>query len=393
MYKTLCLLLLTIFLFSCATNTRTVSSEVTDPQATVAEPSFNVAAFVDTYPQGPINTPTLITSLDQFESTFGAIDPTPRADNHANLQVRQFFLNGGTNLWINRVVAPDYIGSKESKTGIYAFDKNFNILAIPVLASLKEPEAGNLRKAALELVKEKRAFLIIDPPATANPEVLLTWRNSAPELLNQDHAAIYFPRILVNDPALGKKGRYLEPSGTMAGIMSHTDYSQSPANIKIQGGKALEYKITDSMLTEMSKPANGVAINALKDFPNQGMLVRGAYTLNANSDDFRYIRTRRILLSIEQSVKQIVRSYVFQPNTNSTWLSVQSEISNYLIGMWKEGVIQGSATDQAFSVSVGLGTTMTGEDILNGLMNITVRVAVNNPNEFVVLTFQQQMPQ
>ncbi len=40
---------------------------------------------------------------------------------------------------------------------------------------------------------------------------------------------------------------------------------------------------------------------------------------------------------------------------------------------------------------VGLGSTMTGDDILNGIMRITVLVAISRPAEFIEITFQQQM--
>lgn len=34
---------------------------------------------------------------------------------------------------------------------------------------------------------------------------------------------------------------------------------------------------------------------------------------------------------------------------------------------------------------------MTGEDILEGYMTVTVRVAIIRPHEFIVLTFRQKM--
>ena len=40
---------------------------------------------------------------------------------------------------------------------------------------------------------------------------------------------------------------------------------------------------------------------------------------------------------------------------------------------------------------MGLGDTMTGDDILNGIMRITVLVAITRPAEFIEITFQQQM--
>jgi phage tail sheath protein FI len=56
----------------------------------------------------------------------------------------------------------------------------------------------------------------------------------------------------------------------------------------------------------------------------------------------------------------------------------------------KQGGLSGSKAADAFSVDCGLGITMT-DDVLNGYMNVTVKVAVIRPAEFIVLTFQQQM--
>ena len=45
----------------------------------------------------------------------------------------------------------------------------------------------------------------------------------------------------------------------------------------------------------------------------------------------------------------------------------------------------------AFSVHVGLGETMTPEDTLEGVLRVTVLVAISRPAEFIEITFQQQM--
>jgi phage tail sheath protein FI len=34
---------------------------------------------------------------------------------------------------------------------------------------------------------------------------------------------------------------------------------------------------------------------------------------------------------------------------------------------------------------------MTGDDILNGFLNVTVKVAIVRPAEFLVITFEQEM--
>jgi len=41
-------------------------------------------------------------------------------------------------------------------------------------------------------------------------------------------------------------------------------------------------------------------------------------------------------------------------------------------------------------VEIGLGITMTPNDILDGLMKMTIKVAIVRPAEFIVITFEQQ---
>ena len=57
----------------------------------------------------------------------------------------------------------------------------------------------------------------------------------------------------------------------------------------------------------------------------------------------------------------------------------------------KSGALVGAKPKEAYTVDVGLGSTMTGEDILQGFMYVTVRVALVRPAEFIVITFQQKM--
>ena len=100
---------------------------------------------------------------------------------------------------------------------------------------------------------------------------------------------------------------------------------------------------------------------------------------------------RRTMTYLEQSVKLAARAFVFEPNDANTWSAVKSMISSFLTTIFKEGGLKGATAADAFSVDIGLGTTMTAEDLLNGFMNVTVKVAVVEPGEFIVITFQQQM--
>jgi phage tail sheath protein FI len=66
-------------------------------------------------------------------------------------------------------------------------------------------------------------------------------------------------------------------------------------------------------------------------------------------------------------------------------------LESFLTRLWNQGALVGAAPAQAFSVAVGIGKTMTSQDILDGIMRITVKVAVSHPAEFIVITVPQQM--
>ena len=59
--------------------------------------------------------------------------------------------------------------------------------------------------------------------------------------------------------------------------------------------------------------------------------------------------------------------------------------------LWRQGGLVGATPAEAYEVQIGLGATMTPNDILDGVMRITVKVAVSRPAEFIVITFQQKM--
>ena len=51
----------------------------------------------------------------------------------------------------------------------------------------------------------------------------------------------------------------------------------------------------------------------------------------------------------------------------------------------------GATTEQAFFVKVGLGTTMTSLDVLEGRMIVEIGMAVVRPAEFIILRFSHKM--
>lgn len=184
-------------------------------------------------------------------------------------------------------------------------------------------------------------------------------------------------------------------SSVMAGIYSLVDnmtgVHKAPANMKVDAALAPTVAISSENQEDLNMPINGKAINAIRSFIGRGVVVWGARTLDGNSQDWRYINVRRTMIMLEQSVKNLMERYVFEPNTSQTWVKVRTSLVNFLTTMWRQGTLVGSSPTQAFDVALGLGTTMTAEDVLEGIMRISVRVAISRPAEFIEITFEQKM--
>lgn len=94
---------------------------------------------------------------------------------------------------------------------------------------------------------------------------------------------------------------------------------------------------------------------------------------------------------IEQSSREIVQQYAFQPNDANTWAAIRAALWNYLQEMWAQGKLAGATPSDSFAVACGLGSTMTSADVLNGQLIAVVQVAVEHPADFVAITIQQTM--
>ena len=229
--------------------------------------------------------------------------------------------------------------------------------------------------------------------ANANPDHLEAARKAA----TTSHAVLLTASPLYKTvmAAVRPMVNLLPPSAAMAGVYSRTDHLfgvfKAPANTGLVSVAAPSLNITHAEQEDLNVPLDGKAINAIRALPGRGLMVWGARTLDGNSQDWRYVNVRRTMIMLEQSIKAAAQAYVFQPNTASTWVTVKAMIENYLTNKWKEGALMGTTPQEAFGVEVGLGSTMSGNDVLDGYMLVTIKVAIVRPAEFIELTFVQQM--
>jgi phage tail sheath protein FI len=190
----------------------------------------------------------------------------------------------------------------------------------------------------------------------------------------------------------------LPPGGAIAGIYASVDRDRgvwkAPANVSVSAVIAPTVKINDEDQESLNvDPTAGKSINAIRAFTGKGTLVWGARTLAGNDNEWRYVSVRRLFNMIEESTQKATAFAVFEPNDATTWLKVKAMIESYLYGLWQQGALAGASPDDAYFVNVGLGKTMTTQDVLEGRMVVEIGVAAVRPAEFIILKFTHKLQQ
>ncbi|MDB4918388.1 phage tail sheath C-terminal domain-containing protein [Mucilaginibacter sp.] len=188
----------------------------------------------------------------------------------------------------------------------------------------------------------------------------------------------------------------LPASAAIAGVYASVDRDRgvwkAPANVGLNSVIEPVTKITVAEQDKLNVHADGgKSINAIRSFTGKGIIVWGARTLAGNDNEWRYVSVRRLFNLIEDSASKATFFAVFEPNDATTWLKVQSMIDSYLYSLWQQGALAGSTAKAAYFVKVGLGSTMTTQDILEGRMIIEIGVAAVRPAEFIILRFSHKL--
>jgi hypothetical protein len=196
--------------------------------------------------------------------------------------------------------------------------------------------------------------------------------------------------------AIRKERAMVPPSGSVAGVYAYVDRTRgvwkAPANVSLTAVMEPVEQIDFFEQEDLNVDVNGgKSINAIRTFTGLGTLVWGARTLAGNDNEWRYVPVRRFFNMVEESVKKSTSWAVFEPNDANLWTKVKSMIDNYLFQKWRDGALAGSTPDKAFYVKVGLGETMTAQDILEGRLTVEIGMAVVRPAEFIVLKFSHKL--
>jgi phage tail sheath protein FI len=205
------------------------------------------------------------------------------------------------------------------------------------------------------------------------------------------YAAVYGPWLIVNDPATTASGsaRLLPPGGAVLGQYARTDASRGvqkpPAGIDtvLKGVLDTEFRFSN----DDQDALNVAGVNVLKSLPGTGFVIYGARTLSTGMPD-RYVSIRRSLMLIKKGILDATRFAVFEPNDSILWDQINAVITQYLLTLMQTGVLAGTTPDQAYFVTCD-SSNNTAASVANGVVNISVGVAVQTPAEFIVIEIGQ----
>jgi phage tail sheath protein FI len=247
---------------------------------------------------------------------------------------------------------------------------------------------ANIRKAEAEITRLFFEFSQAVGSVVSTAETLET-------TLEQSLIAQY-PLYANVVKGVGSLLQVVPPSGPVVGAYCFTDTNRgvwkAPANVSLDSVADVTEFIDSAEQEDLNVDTTaGKSVNAIRPFVGRGILIWGARTLAGNDNEWRYVPVRRFFIMVEESIKKSTLWAVFEPNDANLWIKVKSMIENYLIEKWRDGALAGATPEEAFFVNVGLGTTMTAIDILEGRLIVEIGMAVVRPAEFIILRFSHKM--
>jgi phage tail sheath protein FI len=379
----------------------------------IAAASTSVTAFVGRTRRGPLDRPVQVNSMAEFGTVFGGL----WNDSALSFAVQHFFVNGGHTAIVARVASPEasettpggQIGDADlvpdegtpGRRGIYLLEwqPNFDLLVIPPFAWDRDPSPSTWRAAAA-YCRDRRVFLLIDPPAGSAvgtidasgvglTALVLSLPQASPAAQN---AAYCYPRLVANN-ALTRQTQPFPPAGAIAGMMARMDTvagvwtAPAGSDATILGATGLERDLSPGERSTLTS----LGVNVLRALPSDGLVAWSARTLQGAdglSTDWKYLPVRRFALFLEKSVEEGTRWATFEPIGEPLWARIRLDVGEFLHALFQRGAFQGQTPSEAYFVRCG-ADTVTQQDIEQGIVNIQIGFAPLRPAEFVILSIRQ----
>lgn len=303
----------------------------------------------------------------------------------------------------------DFIGSSVSLTGIRSFDnvQGITMLAIPTRATAAVHTAMVAYCETDYPATPGQLLAVLEPPADLNALAMITYIETTAALLNTtEHAAVYWPRIKIQNPnttVFGQSATITVPnSGHICGRYARTDASQpggiyrsaaglengvfrTVAGLEDDPDGAPRHQVTNAVTRDLVYPKR---INPIAPI-NGALAIDGTRTLRGDSN-FPGVGERRAVNFIEASIRSGLQFVRHRNNTRALRKEVERTLEKFLLDQMRLGAFRSNNPDEAFFVDVSDALNPLAVQFANQL-NVRVGLATNKTVDFVVISVSQQL--
>lgn len=232
--------------------------------------------------------------------------------------------------------ATDLIGSKATKTGIYALDDDGLNISIGLIPGIEDDSVQN---AFISLAETSKNFMaIVSPPYALNEvQEAIQWMNgqdptSRVAALNSSYAAVYWPWVQVFNAFAGADEWY-DPAIFAARQCVFTDAVSEPwfAPAGFRRGRLTKPTATEIVVNQGDRDAlYSNSINPISNDPTTGITIFGQRTTQRAPTALDRVNVRRLMIYIRKVLLELGKPFQFEPNDQFTWELVEDSINPFL---------------------------------------------------------------
>lgn len=332
-----------------------------------------------------VNAVSQLIRLVEAKSTGSAIDRAPEAGSYV--------LKAPPMTTLPQVQSNHFSGDVTERSGLEGLEVAEDVTMVCCPDLMSAYQAGAIDRDGVKAVQlamiahcERMGdrVAILDPLPDLSPQDVARWLQKEANY-DSKYAALYYPWIKIAGPT----GRPLAvpPSGFMAGIYARNDNQRgvhkAPANEVVTGALEAVTQVTKGEQDTL----NPKGINCIRSFTGRGLRVWGARTLSSDPA-WRYVNVRRLFNYVEKSLEQGLQWVVFEPNDPDLWARVKRDVTAFLTGAWRDGMLFGRSPEEAFFVKCD--EELNPPDVRDrGQLFIDIGLAPVKPAEFVVFRLSQ----
>jgi phage tail sheath protein FI len=247
--------------------------------------------------------------------------------------------------------------------------------------------------------------VLLDSEAGKTVQQVKTYVTSNSLLDNTNLAGIFWPHVLVQNPAptvYSGETIVVPPSCFVAGRMARTDNevnggiyqaSAGPVNGILRSASGLEI-LTGKTANESKRSANrayavSYRINPLSTHTGRGVTIEDNMTLKS-SGDFNLLNQRRGVSYIERTISRGMEDFRFQPNTDKTRAAVDRSINKFLNSQLPLDAFSSRDPEEAFRVDTGPNVN-TAAVIEAGILRVRIALSMVTPAKFIELVVTRKL--